>query len=361
MIAANRAERHAETNACCVEKRRRGDKSESVRQTRCASWHFGAMRMPVKQREQADDQHGRRIRQADLEGDQQTEHDDRQADAGFDEGHLDPRDAGRAADDHHREECAGNEPERATTPLHGEEADSNHDEHMIEAAERMQETMREAMRVADADMGLRDHGQHRESGAKEQSKHGTDSLLRCATVPLRLGPPQVRRVGAAEKFLHGLAMIRATSVVRRLAVRPERVVDSVTLDHEARHRRRFAFSADGGLEFLLDLERPTVLDDGDGLKLEDGTLVLVKAAPQRLLEIRADNPLRLLRIAWHIGNRHTPAEITGDAIYIEDDHTLAAMVRGQGCTVTPVERPFRPERGAYDHGHDHARFLGEGE
>ena len=160
-------------------------------------------------------------------------------------------------------------------------------------------------------------------------------------------------------------VIRATSVVRRAAVKPERIVDTVTLDHEARHRRRITLSASGGLQFLLDLEKATVLDDGDALKLEDDRLVLVKAAPQRLLEIKADNPLRLLRIAWHIGNRHTPAEITQDAIYIEDDHVLAAMVRGQGCTVTSVERPFRPERGAYDHGHDHgeahARFLAEGE
>ena len=156
-------------------------------------------------------------------------------------------------------------------------------------------------------------------------------------------------------------LIRATSVVRKLAVKPERVIDSVTLDHEARHRRRFSFASDTGLQILLDLEKATALDDGDALRLEDDRLVLVKAAPQKLLEIRAQNPLRLLRIAWHIGNRHTPAEITPDAIYIEDDHVLAEMVRGQGCSVTSVERPFRPERGAYDHGHEHARFLGEGE
>ncbi|MFL5220849.1 MAG: hypothetical protein ACJ8DO_19560 [Microvirga sp.] len=62
-----------------------------------------------------------------------------------------------------------------------------------------------------------------------------------------------------------------------------------------------------------------------------------------------------MRVAWHIGNRHTPAEIGADAIWIEDDHVLAEMVRGQGCTATPVRRPFRPERGAYepDCGHDH--------
>jgi urease accessory protein len=100
------------------------------------------------------------------------------------------------------------------------------------------------------------------------------------------------------------------------------------------------------------------LNDGDAVKLEDGSLVLIKAAAQKLIEITAENPLRLARVAWHIGNRHTPAEITANAIYIEHDHVLAEMVRGQGCAMADVERPFQPERGAYDHdhancGHDH--------
>jgi urease accessory protein len=112
---------------------------------------------------------------------------------------------------------------------------------------------------------------------------------------------------------------------------------------------------ESGLDFLLDLDKATALNDGDAVKLEDGRLVQVKAAPQHLLEVRAENLLRLLRIAWHIGNRHTPAEVTADAIYIEDDYVLAEMVRGQGGTATPVTRPFQPERGAYEHdcGHDH--------
>ena len=155
-------------------------------------------------------------------------------------------------------------------------------------------------------------------------------------------------------------MLRATTVVRKAAVKPERVADTVVLDHDGRHRRRMALTGPDGLAFLLDLEKATVLNDGDGLKLEDGRLVQVKAAAQKLLEVRAENPLRLLRVAWHIGNRHTPAEITADAIYIEEDHVLAEMVRGQGCSVTAVERPFQPEKGAYDqgghghhHGHDH--------
>ncbi len=156
-------------------------------------------------------------------------------------------------------------------------------------------------------------------------------------------------------------MFRATSVVRKAAVRADRVVDTLTLDHDDRNRRRLALKADGGLDVLLDLDKATALGDGDAVKLEDGRLIRIKAAPQNLLEIRAENPLRLMRVAWHIGNRHTPAEITADAIYIENDHVLAEMVRGQGCAMTTVERPFQPERGAYDHGHDHGHDHAHGD
>lgn len=155
-------------------------------------------------------------------------------------------------------------------------------------------------------------------------------------------------------------MLRATAVIRKPAVKADKVVDSVTLDHEGRQRRRVALHGEGGTDFLLDLEKPAALNDGDALKLEDGRLVRVVAAAQPLLEIRAENPLRLMRIAWHIGNRHTPAEITADALYIEEDHVLAEMVRGQGGVASPVTRPFQPERGAYDHdcGHDHGHGHG---
>ena len=157
-------------------------------------------------------------------------------------------------------------------------------------------------------------------------------------------------------------MLRATQTVRKPAVKADKVIDTVSLDHEGRHRRRVTLKGQAGTEFLLDLEKAIVLNDGDALKLEDGRLVLVKAAPQKLVEIRTENPARLMKAAWHIGNRHTPAEVTADAIYIEDDHVLVEMLRGLGCAVNAVERPFQPERGAYDqgghghhhHGHDHS-------
>jgi urease accessory protein len=162
-------------------------------------------------------------------------------------------------------------------------------------------------------------------------------------------------------------MMRATSVVRRSEVAGQDIADWLTLDHGARHRRRMAMTGDSGLSFLLDLDRAAVLDDGDALRLEDGRLIAVKAASERLIEIRTGNPLRLMQVAWHLGNRHVPTELTHDAIYIAEEHVLIEMVRGLGASATLVERPFRPERGAYEaqggylhggHSHDYDHHHG---
>src|SRR5919107_2258919 len=147
-------------------------------------------------------------------------------------------------------------------------------------------------------------------------------------------------------------MIRATSIIRRNAVEDDRIVDVITLDHGDRHRRRIMLLADGGTRFLLDLDRADVLEDGDAIRLESGWLVAVRAAPEKLVEIRTQDPLELLTLAWHIGNRHVPAEITREAIYIAYDHVLVDMLQGLGAAVEIVERPFRPVRGAYHH-HEH--------
>ncbi|WP_267355073.1 MULTISPECIES: urease accessory protein UreE [unclassified Methylobacterium] len=148
-------------------------------------------------------------------------------------------------------------------------------------------------------------------------------------------------------------MIRATRILRRDTLSGGEIIDRVVLDHGDRHRRRIAMRGIGGLGFLLDLPAPAVLEDGDALVLDDGRLVWVEAAAERLLEIRAPNDLALKRLIWHIGNRHIPAEIGTDAIWIADDHVLAAMVRGLGGTAVHVERPFQPEGGAYASSHEH--------
>jgi urease accessory protein len=125
--------------------------------------------------------------------------------------------------------------------------------------------------------------------------------------------------------------------------------DTIVLPHDGRYRRRITMRTEGDFVFLLDLPEPTHLKHGDGLVLEDGRIIGVVAAEEPVMEITADDAHHLARIAWHIGNRHVPAEILADRIRILRDHTIEAMARGLGGQVKHVETRFEPEGGAYDH------------
>src|SRR5580692_12984190 len=149
-------------------------------------------------------------------------------------------------------------------------------------------------------------------------------------------------------------MIRATQV-RSQHRWSEPPADTVVLDFDDRHRRRMAMTGTRGLEFLLDLENATVLRGGDALVLEDDRLIEVVAAPEPLLEIRGYDPQHLVRIAWHLGNRHLPTQITARGLRIRRDHVIEAMVKGLGARVIEIEAPFDPEGGAYaEASHAHA-------
>ena len=142
-------------------------------------------------------------------------------------------------------------------------------------------------------------------------------------------------------------MIRAVRLAEAGTGKP---ADTVVLDHDARHRRRVAMKGEEGLEFLLDLPEARALRDGDLLALEDGRLVEVKAAFEPLTRVIARDPAHLVRIAWHLGNRHLATEIGDRVVYIREDHVIADMARGLGAEVRSVERPFNPEGGAYGQG-----------
>lgn len=153
-------------------------------------------------------------------------------------------------------------------------------------------------------------------------------------------------------------MIRATKV--RPQVRwTEAAADTVVLGFDDRHRRRLAMTGTRGLEFLLDLEEAVALRGGDALVLDDGRLIEVVAAPEPLVEIRGTDPHHLVRVAWHLGNRHLPTQIVGKGLRIRRDHVIEDMVRGLGARVIDIEAPFDPEGGAYAggghaaHAHDH--------
>lgn len=149
-------------------------------------------------------------------------------------------------------------------------------------------------------------------------------------------------------------MIRATQV-REQHCWSETPADTVVLDFDDRHRRRIAMTGTRGLEFLLDLENAIALRGGDALVLEDGRLIEVVAAPEPLTEIRCNDPHHLVRVAWHLGNRHLPTQIMAKALRIRRDHVIEAMVKGLGARVIEIEAPFDPEGGAYaDAFHAHA-------
>jgi urease accessory protein len=163
-------------------------------------------------------------------------------------------------------------------------------------------------------------------------------------------------------------------MVRAVKVEPqhrwtEPPADTVVLDFDDRHRRRMAMTGTRGLEFLLDLEAAVALRGGDALVLEDGRLIEVVAAPEPLIEIRGSDPHHLIRVAWHLGNRHLPTQIMPKGLRIRRDHVIEAMIKGLGARVIEIEAPFDPEGGAYaggaqgdtqahtegdHHHHDHA-------
>lgn len=134
-------------------------------------------------------------------------------------------------------------------------------------------------------------------------------------------------------------------------------VDQVALDYDDRFRRRIVLSGETGLRFLLELSEPRLLQDGDGLRLDNGGVVAVIAAPERLAEIVCDDVHHLVRVAWHLGNRHLPTQILDGRLRIREDHVIIDMVEKLGATVRLIDAPFEPEGGAYGHGqvhsHDH--------
>lgn len=140
----------------------------------------------------------------------------------------------------------------------------------------------------------------------------------------------------------------------------ERAAGTLTLDFDARHRRRIRLTADQGEDVLLDLPKAVAMADGDGLQLEDGRWLRVQAAAEFIVEVRHKDPNQLARLAWHLGNRHLPTEIRNQVLRIRPDHVIEEMLRGFGADLLKVQVSFQPEGGAYgSHEHHHEHPHGE--
>lgn len=127
-------------------------------------------------------------------------------------------------------------------------------------------------------------------------------------------------------------------------------VQRCALTYEERFLRRKVLRLQDDSTVLVDLAQTTSLNDGDALELSDGQLIEIVAAEEELLEVTGPD---LTRLAWHIGNRHTPCQIDKNRLLIKHDHVIADMLKKIGATVRDVREPFKPEGGAYGHGRTH--------
>ena len=122
--------------------------------------------------------------------------------------------------------------------------------------------------------------------------------------------------------------------------------DHVVLDYDARLIRRKRLDAASGSSFMVDLPETVSLNEGDAFQLIDGRIIEVRAAIEPVAVITGDLP----RLAWHIGNRHTPCEITAATLVIRRDPVIESMLAGLGAQISLHIAPFRPEGGAYGFG-----------
>ena len=141
--------------------------------------------------------------------------------------------------------------------------------------------------------------------------------------------------------------------------------DTITLAHDERRIRRKLLTLPKAGEIYLDFADTITLDHGDRLVLEDGRLIAIHAADEPVYEIRGRDAAHIAKLAWHLGNRHLPAQIEEERILLLRDHVIRSMLEGLGATVNEITEPFQPVRGAYhshggehqghghDHGHDH--------
>ena len=162
-----------------------------------------------------------------------------------------------------------------------------------------------------------------------------------------------------------MAAVTPRAIVHRRAGEwpQELAAGSITLDFDRRHRRRIRLITDQDDEILLDLPTAVAMADRDGVQLDDGTWLIIRAAAEPVVDVAHPEPHQLVRLAWHLGNRHVPTEIRGNALRIRWDHVIEEMLRGFGAMVVRLHAAFQPEGGAHRdrHGDPHSSSDHHGE
>jgi urease accessory protein len=126
-----------------------------------------------------------------------------------------------------------------------------------------------------------------------------------------------------------------------------RVDDEIVLDYQDRNRRRIKLDSKKKISFLLDEKETVFLNNGSLLILSNEYKVKVIAKLENVLKVEAKDKSNLSSLAWHIGNRHIPAEIHKDYIIIQRDEIISRMLKLLGAKVVKKKLSFTPEKGAY--------------
>lgn len=129
-------------------------------------------------------------------------------------------------------------------------------------------------------------------------------------------------------------------------------IDTITLTSEQRRLRRKVLTLPKVGDVMIDFAEPATIEHFGALVLEDGRLIEVVAAPEPLLEVAGKSGEHLIELAWHIGNRHMPAQMEKKRILVPRDRIAKTMLEGLGATVRETVETFSPARGAYE-GHAH--------
>jgi urease accessory protein len=196
-----------------------------------------------------------------------------------------------------------------------------------------------------------EHSEGRSDAALQQKGIARADMPTIVSVDLLTIGPGAREAPLRETRMSDVLQLTA---VHRAGDWTGPAAERLVLDYEARFLRRKRLVAASGRPVMVDLPETVSLDAGDALAGPDGALVVIEAAPEPLLRVTGDLP----RLAWHIGNRHTPCEVAAGHLLIRDDHVLADMLARLGAGVEHVTAPFTPEGGAYGHGRTHGHSHG---
>ena len=80
--------------------------------------------------------------------------------------------------------------------------------------------------------------------------------------------------------------------------------DTISLDFDARFKRKIKLVSDSGYEFFLSLDKATELPVNGTLILKSKKKIKVLAAKEALMRVETKNTIDLMKAIWHLSLIH---------------------------------------------------------